>query len=484
MVNHRVNDYNDPSNRQRPHAVFSVNDPRWGRGDGNGQDPKRPDDPSRPKDKDKDGAGPPDLDEMWRDFNKKLAGLFGKKPAGGAPRADNGRGAKVWLGILIGALIAIYLGSGVFMVQDGTVGVVSRFGKYQSTTDQGIHWRFPYPFESAEIVDITQIRSVEIGRDNALTQANVRDSSLLTHDADIVNVRFNVQYQIKSATDYLFRNVDPEQSVLEAGQAAIREIAGAHTTDELLFKDREALRAKLVDKIQTSLDAYKTGLQVTGVTIEDVAVPARVQPSFEEASKVRQDNERAVNTAKAYADQVLPQAKTAAASMIDDAKSYSNRVVSQAQGDAERFKQVYAEYSKAPAVIRQRMYLDTMQQIYSKATKVFVDSKSSNNVVYLPLDKMIDASKQRAGAAAEPAAALAASVTSGASAVAPAASSGESAVSSVPVAPVVNQNPAVSPSQDNTPPVAAPAAAASQPEGDPLRSRDAFRSRAREDDTQ
>jgi len=498
MVNHRVNDYNERSTRQLSHAVFSINDPRWGRGDGNGenkgQDPKRPQEQKRPS-KDKDGEGPPDLDEMWRDFNKKLAGLFGKKPAGGGPRPDNGRTAKIGLGIVVGALIAIYLGSGVFVVQDGNVGVVSRFGKYEGQADQGVHWRLPYPFESHEIVNTSQIRSVDIGRNNTLTQANVRDASLLTHDADIVDVRFAVQYQIKSATDYLFRNLDPEQNVTESAQAAIREIAGTHSTDELLFKDHEALRAKLVDRIQASLDSYKTGLQVTGVTIQSVQVPAQVQPAFEEAAKVRQDNERAVDTAKAYADQLLPRAKTDAARMIDEAKGYSNRAVSQAQGNAERFKQVYAEYSKAPAVIRQRMYLDTMQQIYSRATKVFVDSKSSNNVVYLPLDKLVDANRQRANAAAP---------ASGASdASAPSASVANQPVGAAPasVGTSITQD-ARSESAQATSAVAAQSASASTAAsavaasstsasgsaqstgGDPLRSRDAFRSRSREDDTQ
>jgi membrane protease subunit HflK len=473
MVNHRVNDYQERSNRQHSHAVFSMNDPRWGRGDGNGtsQEQKRPP-------KDKDGDGPPDLDEMWRDFNRKLAGLFGRKPSGGGgPRPDNGKSAKIGFGIVIGVLIAIYLGSGVFVVQDGNVGVVSRFGKYEESVEQGIHWRLPYPFESQDIVNTSEIRSVEVGRNNALTQANVRDSSLLTHDADIVDVRFAVQYQIKSATDYLFRNLDPEQSVLQAGQAAIREIAGRHSTDDLLFKDREALRAKLVDTIQTSLDAYKTGLQVTGVTLQSVQVPAQVEAAFEDAAKVHQDNERARDTARAYADQLLPQANSKAARMIDEAKSYSNQVVSQAQGDAERFKQVYAEYSKAPAVIRQRMYLDTMTQIYSRATKVFVDSKGSNNVIYLPLDKLVDANRQHAGAAAPASEA----------ASAPAAASGAAAATAQPQSqsqssPQPQDSSAVSAPADQT--SAASAAAASDSDSDPLRSRDAFRSRTREDDVQ
>ncbi|WP_062605726.1 FtsH protease activity modulator HflK [Caballeronia calidae] len=426
-----MNDYNERTNRQAEHAVFSMNDPRWGRGDGNGvkNDTKRPQDGKRPNGKDE---GPPDLDEMWRDFNRRIAGVFGRKPGngGGAPR-ENGRGTKIGVGIVIGVLIAIYLGSGVFVVQDGHVGVVSQFGKYRQTVSQGIHWRLPYPFQSSEIVDTSQIRSVEVGRGTALSQGNVRDASLLTNEADILDVRFAVQYQIKSPTDFLFHSVNADDSVTQAAQAAIREIAGGLSTDDLLYKDREALRSRLMESIQRSLDTYRTGLQVTGVAVQSVQVPQQVQSAFEEAARVRQDNERARDTAQAYADQLLPRAKADAAKLIDEARAYSNREVTKAQGDAERFKEVYAEYSKAPAVIRQRMYLDTMQQIYSRTTKVFVDSKAGSNVVYLPLDKLVEANRQQAASTA--------SAASGASANAG---------------------------------------------GDPLRSRDAFRSRSRQDDLQ
>ncbi|MDR5813623.1 FtsH protease activity modulator HflK [Caballeronia sp. LZ033] len=463
-----MNDYNERTNRQANPAVFSINDPRWGRGDGNGvkNDTKRPQDSKRPNGKD---DGPPDLDEMWRDFNRRLAGLFGRKPGnGGAPR-ENGRGSKIGLGIVIGVLIAIYLGSGVFVVQDGHVGVVSQFGQYRQTVQQGIHWRLPYPFQSNEIVDTSQIRSVEVGRGTALSQGNVRDASLLTRDADIVDVRFAVQYQIRSATDFLYRNLDPDQSVVQAAQAAIREIAGGLSTDDMLYKDREALRTRLMDAIQRSLDAYRTGLQVTGVAVQSVQVPQQVQSAFEEASRVRQDNERARDTAQAYADQLLPRAKADAAKMVDEATAYSNREVTQAQGDAERFKEVYAEYSKAPAVIRQRMYLDTMQQIYSRTTKVFVDSKAGNNVVYLPLDKLVEANRQQAKDAADGASAPAA---------ANAAADGQQARAQ-------SATPASAPAAAAPGSVASAASAASGASAsDPLRSRDAFRSRSRSEDLQ
>jgi membrane protease subunit HflK len=469
MVNHRVNDYKERTIRQVEHAVFSINDPRWGRGDGNGvkNDSKRPQDGKRPNGKDE---GPPDLDEMWREFNRRLAGVFGRKPGNGAPR-ENGRGTKIGLGIVIGVLIAIYLGSGVFVVQDGHVGVVSQFGKYRQTVSQGIHWRLPYPFQSSEIVDTSQIRSVEVGRGTALSQGNVRDASLLTNDADIVDVRFAVQYQIKSPTDFLFRSVNADDSVTQAAQSAIREIAGGLTTDDMLYKDREALRARLIETIQRSLDTYRTGLQVTGVAVQSVQVPQQVQSAFEEAARVRQDNERARDSAQAYADQLLPRAKADAAKLIDEARAYSNREVTRSQGDAERFKEVYAEYSKAPAVIRQRMYLDTMQQIYSRTTKVFVDSKGGNNVVYLPLDKLVEANRQQAKDAAE-----------GASG---AAASGAAAATDGPKARAQGTASASAPA------AVAPASAASSASGasanaggDPLRSRDAFRSRSRSEDLQ
>jgi membrane protease subunit HflK len=284
-------------------------------------------------------------------------------------------------------------------------------------------------------------------------------------------VRFAVQYQIKSPTDFLFRSVNADDSVTQAAQSAIREIAGGLTTDDMLYKDREALRARLIETIQRSLDTYRTGLQVTGVAVQSVQVPQQVQSAFEEAARVRQDNERARDSAQAYADQLLPRAKADAAKLIDEARAYSNREVTRSQGDAERFKEVYAEYSKAPAVIRQRMYLDTMQQIYSRTTKVFVDSKGGNNVVYLPLDKLVEANRQQAKDAAE-----------GASG---AAASGAAAATDGPKARAQGTASASAPA------AVAPASAASSASGasanaggDPLRSRDAFRSRSRSEDLQ
>ncbi|HEY3596470.1 MAG TPA: FtsH protease activity modulator HflK [Paraburkholderia sp.] len=467
-----MNPYNERSTWLRVRAMLSLNDPRWGRGEGNG-DRQRSNDSKRPQN-DKGGDGPPDLDEMWREFNRRLSRLFGRK-GGGDRRPDNGRGARIGVGIVIGVLVAIYLGSGVFVVQEGQAGVVLQFGKYRGTVEQGVHWRLPYPFEAQELVNIGQIRSVEVGRSNVVRLANVKDASMLTHDADIVDVRFSVQYQIRKPVDYLFRSVDPDQSVAQAAQAAIREIVGARSMNDMLYQDREAIRQQLTDAIQHSLDQYQTGLAVTGVTIQGVQAPEQVQPAFDDAAKARQDRERAKRDAQAYAKDLLPRTQADAARLVDEAKTYSDRVVAQAQGDAERFKEVYAQYSKAPAVIRERMYLDTMQYIYSNTTKVFVDSKVGNNVLYLPLDKLVEQTRQRAADAASAAAAQQQSASAQGAAGTTGAAGAQAAAAAAPGA-------ASGSSQAS----AAAPTPASQPAGasDAFRSRDSFRSRGRDDDLQ
>jgi membrane protease subunit HflK len=464
-----VNDYNERSIWLRMRALLSLNDPRWGRGDGNGER-QRPNDPKRPV---KEGEGPPDLDEMWRDFNRRLSRIFGRKGGGaGGGRPDNGRGARIGVGIVIGVLIAIYLGSGVFVVQDGQAAVVMQFGKYRYTAAQGVHWRLPYPFQAHEFVNVGQIRQVEIGRSNVVRLANVKDAAMLTHDGDIVDVRFAVQYQVRKPIDYLFRSTDADQSVMHAAQAAVRGIVGARSLSEVLDQDRETMRQQLIAAIQQSLDQYESGLAVTGVTIQSVQLPDQAQPAFDDAAKVRHENERAKRDAEAYVAELLPRAQADVARQIDDAKTYSEKTVAQAQAEADRFKQVYAQYAKAPAVIRTRMYMETMQQIYSNTTKVFVDSKNGNNVLYLPLDKLVEQNRQRlaeAAAAAPGAANAGASAPAAASAAAPSAASAAAAGSagSATSAPAAAETPASQPAS-----------------GASLRSRDAFRNRMREDDVQ
>ncbi|KWI23679.1 HflK protein [Burkholderia ubonensis] len=443
-----MNEYNERSNGRRKHALLSINDPRWGRGEGNGGTQPRANESKRPPGG--DGEGPPDLDEMWRNFNRRLSGLFGGKGGNGF-RPDNGRAARVGVGIVIGVLVAVYAGSGLFVVPEGQTGVVLQMGRLTSTVEQGVHWRAPYPFATHEIVDTSQSRSVEVGRNNVVRLANVKESAMLTRDADIVDVRFAVQYRIRSATDYLFRSVDPERSVTQAAQAAVRAIVGTRSAADILNQDRDALRQQVSEAIQRDLDRYHAGLEVTSVTMQSVAAPEQTQAAYGEVAKARDEREAAKRAAQAYASDLLPKAQGDAAKLIDEAKAYADRVVTQAEGDAERFKQVYAQYSKAPAVIRERMYLETMQEIYSNSTKVFVGSKGGNNVLYLPLDKLVEQGRQNAAGAAAPAGASAAEVP------APAAAS--------------------------TPSASVPASAAAPASGsDVLRSREAFRSRSREDD--
>jgi membrane protease subunit HflK len=448
----QVNEYNERSFWLRARAILSISDPRWGRGDGNGSRQR----PNEPKRNPGEGDGPPDLDEMWREFNRRLSRLFGGKGSGQGPgdrRPDNGRAGRIGVGIIIGVLVAIYIGSGVFVVQDGQTGVVLQFGKYRGTVAPGVHLRLPYPFETHEIVNVAQIRSVEIGRGNAMSDASTKNASVITHDGDIVDVRLAVQYQVKSATDYLFGTSDPDLSVTQAAQAAVREIVGARSTESLLGGDRDALREPLTKAIQADLDRFRTGLAVTGLTVLSIDPPAAVQSAYADVVRARQDRANAKADAQAYAAQILPGAKAQAQRTIDDAKAYAARAVSDAQGDAERFKEVYAQYAKAPAVVRERMYLETMRDIYANSTKIFVSGKAGSSVVNLSLDKLLEAGRRASSEAAAPAA----------------PASGSSGASSAPAAQV--------PAQPNP---ASQAAAAS----DVLRSRDSLRSRAREDDLQ
>jgi membrane protease subunit HflK len=399
-----VNDKNIRSAWQRARAVFSINDPRWGRGQADDDPQKRPQD-SRGNGNKGGQDGPPDLDELWRDFNRRLNRLFGRRNGDGGPGPNNvkeGRSGHLGLGIVIGVLVAIYLGSGVYIVQEGQAGVVLQFGRYKYTTGAGIQWRLPYPFQSNEIVNMSQVRSIEIGRDNMVRSTNLKDMSMLTKDENIIDVRFAVQYRVNDPTAFLFNNVDPEGTVTQAAETAVREIVGKNTMDYVLYEGREQVALQLSQQIQHILDQYKTGILVSSVTMQNVQPPQQVQSAFDDAVKAGQDRERAKNEAQAYANNVIPLASGTAARMVAEAEGYKARVIAQAQGDAARFKQVQAEYAKAPAVTRERMYLDTMQQVYSSATKIIVDSKASSNLLYLPLDKLIEQTKERAPAGAAP----------------------------------------------------------------------------------
>jgi modulator of FtsH protease HflK len=351
--------------------------------------------------------GPPDLDELWRDFNRKLNGLFGRKGGGGPTGGGDNRGpggpnfqpqlksAGIGAGLIAGVAALVWLGSGFFIVQEGQQAVVTSFGKYSHTADAGFHWRFPYPFQAHETVPVTQLRSVEVGRNAVVQATGLRDSSMLTQDENIVDIRFTVQYRLKDARAYLFENNRPDEAVVQACESAVREIVGRSKVDSVLYEQRDALAADLVKSVQAQLDRLNAGIVVANINVQNVQVPEQVQAAFNDAVKAGADRDRFKNEGQAYASDVIPKARGTASRLKEEAEGYRSRVIAQADGDAQRFRSVLTEYQKAPAVTRDRLYIETMQQVYSNVSKVMVDSRSGSNLLYLPLDKLM----QQSGAA-------------------------------------------------------------------------------------
>ena len=356
--------------------------------------------------------GPPDLDELYRDLNRKLRGLFSGRggdggPQGGMPPSDSGAG--IGLGLLGGLVVLVWLGSGFFIVQEGQQAVVTSFGRYSHTVDAGFQWRAPYPFQSHEIVNVTQLRSVDVGSNSVMPATGLRDSSMLTRDENIVDIRFTVQYRLSDARQYLFENRSSDEAVMQAAESAVREIVGNSTMDSVLYEQRDAIAAELVKSIQSQLDKLKAGVVVQNVNVQSVQAPEQVQAAFDDAFKAGADRERLKNEGQAYANDVIPKAQGTSARLREEAAAYSARVVAQAEGDAQRFKAVLAEYQKAPGVTRDRLYIDTMQQVYSNVTKVMIDARSGSNLLYLPLDKVLQATSGNGSTSAAPAAGAAAS---------------------------------------------------------------------------
>ena len=357
--------------------------------------------------------GPPDLDELWRDFNRKLSGLFGGKgsrrgnnngagdPGGGGPNFQPSmRSAGVGAALIGAVVVVIWLGSGVFIVQEGQQAVVTSFGRYSHTVDAGFNWRFPYPFQAHETVNVTQLRSTEVGRASVSQATGLRDSSMLTQDENIVDIRFTVQYRLKDARAFLFENRDPEAAVTLAAESAVREIVGKSKIDSVLYEQRDAIATELVKSVQTQLDRLKTGILVVNVNVQSVQPPEQVQAAFEDTLKAGQDGDRLKKEGQAYASSEIPKAQGTSARLREEAEGYKARVVSQAEGDADRFARQLTEYQKAPQVTRDRLYIDTMRDVYSAITKVMIDSRNSGNLLSLPLDKLLQQAAIPASAAA------------------------------------------------------------------------------------
>ncbi|WP_334187701.1 FtsH protease activity modulator HflK [Noviherbaspirillum sp.] len=376
---------------------FSLNDPRWGRdSQDNGQ--QQNNDGKRP------GDGPPDLDQLWRDFNQRLNRLFGNK--GGGRGGDGGgftpdmKGAGIGIGLVSAIIAFLWLVSGFFIVQEGQTAVVLTFGKYSHTTPAGFNWRWPYPIQSHEIVNVSQVRTVEVGYRSSIKNKQPNESLMLTDDENIIDIQFAVQYRLKDASQWLFNNRDQEEMVRQVAETSIREIVGRSKMDFVLYEGREKVALDVSQRMQQILDLYNSGVMITNVTMQAVQPPEQVQAAFDDAVKAGQDRERQKNEGQAYANDVIPRARGAASRLMQEAEAYRARVVAAADGDASRFKQILVEYEKAPAVTRDRIYLDTMQQIFANTTKVMVDARTGNQLLYLPLDKLI--SQAAAADAARP----------------------------------------------------------------------------------
>ena len=386
----------------RARGTYNLNDPQWGRGDDDqqgarGQDSRRPD---------AQGQNPPDLDELWRDFNRRISGWFGRK-GGGSGAGDSGQGPSgksTGIGVGLIALIAvlIWLGSGFFIVQEGQRAVITQFGRYYGTVGAGFNWRLPYPIQQHETVFVTQIRSVDVGLDRLVPETGLRDSAMLTADENIVEIKFAVQYRLNDARAYLFESRDPDAAVVAVAESAVREVVGKMRMDSALAEERDQIAPRVRNLMQTILDRYNTGIEVVGVNLQQGGVrpPEQVQAAFDDVLKAGQEAERAKNEAQAYANDVIPRAGGAASRLRAEAEAYKARIVAQAQGDARRFESIYDEYRKAPDVTRDRLYVDTMQEVYANVSKVLVESREGSNLLYLPLDKLIQSTGNAGGTAA------------------------------------------------------------------------------------
>jgi membrane protease subunit HflK len=399
---------------------MSSDEPGWGRGGGGSDnDPRPPDRPSQ-RPPQRPPEGPPDLDELWRDLSRRLNGLFNKGgrnsgPGGpGRPGGDgpgiSGRGAAVGLGVIAAVAGLLWLGSGFFIVPEGQAAAILRFGEFRYMTERaGFQWRLPYPFERHEIVDRSRLRQVEIGYRNNVKSKLPKESLILTGDQAIVDLQFAVQYRIDNPQDFLFQNSislpsrsSPSAPTLEdvirqVTESAMREVVGRRPIDQVLYEQKEQVAQDAQALTQQILDKYRLGIGVVDLTVQQAQPPEQVQAAFEDANKADQDRQRLINEGQAYANDVIPRARGTADRLLLEAQGYRDRVSAQADGDALRFSQILEAYSQAPDTTRERMYLDTMQQIFANTSKVYLDSRSNGSLLYLPLDRLLQEGRARAG---------------------------------------------------------------------------------------
>ncbi|WP_455218975.1 FtsH protease activity modulator HflK [Kaarinaea lacus] len=342
-----------------------------------------------------DNQGPPDLDEVVKKMQDKFGALFGGGGGSGSSKGRGGGGgvSSAGIGLILVVLAAVWGVMGFYTVDEGKRAVVLQFGKYEKTTMPGLQW-IPPIIQSYEMVDIENVRDARIGYRSETTgsrrAASIEEESLmLTQDENIVDIHLAVQYKIKSASDYVFKVVDPDDTLRQATESALREIVGKRDMDFVLTQGRAEIAANIQELTQKILDRYESGLLVTSVNMQDAQPPEPVQAAFDDAVKAREDEERLKNEAEAYANDIIPRARGKAARAEEDSLAYKEQVIAEAKGETSRFLQILEEYKKAPEVTRKRLYIDAVESVMSNTSKVIVDVEGGNNLMYLPLDKMM-----------------------------------------------------------------------------------------------
>ncbi|MBZ4201013.1 MAG: FtsH protease activity modulator HflK [Methylotenera sp.] len=347
--------------------------------------------------------GPPDLDQVMRDLSRKINNLFGKgggnqpKPPSGKQPAEPMEAPALPVLPIVAVLALVWLGAGFYIVDQGSLGVVKRFGNFVETSEPGPRWHFPYPFESADVVNMEQVRRLEVGYRSAGEGSGSKvkqpkEALMLTEDENIIDLQFAVQYNVKNAKDYLFNNRSTDEAVMSAAETAIREVVGKSKLDDLLQKGL----ADTSERMQIILDSYKTGVNITSVSLQSAQPPEQVQEAFEDVNRANQDNQRQINEGQAYANDIIPKARGTASRLLAEAAGYKLKVESEAKGNASRFEQILVQYKKAPEVTRQRLFLEAQEQILSSVSKVVVDQKGGNSMLYLPLDKLMNTTQDAA----------------------------------------------------------------------------------------
>ncbi len=343
-----------------------------------------------------------DLDKIVRNIQQTLSGLFGGRRGGGTGAPSAG-GRSLGIGLIALVALVLWLLSGIYIVQQGERGVVLRFGAKTDITEAGLRWHVPYPFERVEKVNVEKVSTIEIGYRTAPRAGGKnrvpKEALMLTEDENIIDIEFAVQYKVKDAGEYLFNVRDPEVTIAQATESAVREVVGKSTLDFALTEGRDKVARDARDLLQLILDRYNTGIHVVTVETQRAQPPEEVRAAFEDAVKAREDEQRLKNEAEAYANDVIPRARGAAARLLQEAEGYRSSTMARADGDARRFTQIATEYAKAPGVTRERMYIEAMEQVLSNTTKVFVDQKGGS-VMYLPIDKLIAPTQRDMGAPA------------------------------------------------------------------------------------